>query len=389
MTVCFVCFNFIDSNLRKQPWRYVYELALAYEDEAIVLTDADGGGIDDLEIRTVEKVWAPTGPSRQLLDSINRIGPDAVVSLIGATTCLRPRNLATELDCPTIGLFAGPVYDLADIAAVGAREFVRNFEYIDVHLVGSLTPEFAIRRALTAYDAVAVQTDSTRERLCSIAPDATIQTIRTGISEEDLRIPAEESAPVPCLDSDEQSVLYFTSPLTLRGTDTLVRAMANLDESNRCKLVILSRQDDGGLSYEERHLTELATKLGIQDQFQLVAKNLTPNGIRQCLSAATVVSLPYKLVLSNVPISVLETMAVGTPVVTTAVDGLPEIVDEPKQLVPPTEPIALSRALASILTSRELQEELSSHNRTRMSGYDRWDDSRARLVQLVEDSLHG
>ena len=389
MTVCFVCFEFAERNLRKQPWRYVHELARAYGDEAVVITDVEGDSVGGIDVRTVEQLWTPTGPSRPLLDAIASLNPEVVVSLTGVTTCLRPRTLATELDCPTIGLFGSTVYDLTDIAAIGVGEFVRNFEYVRGHLLGALTPAFALRRALSAYHTVVVQTDSARERLRSIAPRATIETIRTGISEEDLSIPAGESTPIPRLEGDEPSVLYFTSPLTLRGTDTLVRAMAKLDESVPGELVILSRQDGGGLSDEEQYLTELADELGIRDRFHLVAKNLTPEGIRQCLSAATVVSLPYKLVLSNVPISILETMAVGTPVVTTRVDGLPELVDESRQLVPPADSDALARTLETILTNEQIQEELGQHNRTRMERYDRWDDSRARLVELVEGAVDG
>ena len=60
------------------------------------------------------------------------------------------------------------------------------------------------------------------------------------------------------------------------------------------------------------------------------------------------------------PLSVMEYMGAGRPVVATRVGGLPEVVEDGRQglLVPPRDPAALADALARLLDDRELRERL-------------------------------
>ena len=60
------------------------------------------------------------------------------------------------------------------------------------------------------------------------------------------------------------------------------------------------------------------------------------------------------------PLSVMEYMGAGRPVVATQVGGLPEVVEHGRQglLVPPRDPAALADALARLLDDRELRERL-------------------------------
>ncbi|MBA3787777.1 MAG: glycosyltransferase family 4 protein [Actinobacteria bacterium] len=64
----------------------------------------------------------------------------------------------------------------------------------------------------------------------------------------------------------------------------------------------------------------------------------------------------------NFPHTLVEALAVGTPVVATAVGGVPEIVRDGENglLVPPGDPLALAAALRRYLEDPELQERLRS-----------------------------
>ena len=64
----------------------------------------------------------------------------------------------------------------------------------------------------------------------------------------------------------------------------------------------------------------------------------------------------------NLPHAAVEALAVGTPVVSTAVGGVPEVVhdDENGLLVPPSDAAALAAAMRRVLDDDELRARLAA-----------------------------
>src|SRR5204862_7796339 len=85
-----------------------------------------------------------------------------------------------------------------------------------------------------------------------------------------------------------------------------------------------------------------------------VAEGVIFTGFRsdvpRILDAIDVVALPS--LYEGMPLTVIEAAAAGRPVVATAVDGTPEVVQDGRTgyLVPPADPPALARALCALLT---------------------------------------
>ncbi|MDQ0285987.1 glycosyltransferase involved in cell wall biosynthesis [Desulfofundulus luciae] len=88
--------------------------------------------------------------------------------------------------------------------------------------------------------------------------------------------------------------------------------------------------------------------------------------IPQILAAMDVFVLPS--ITEGLPLTILEAMAAGKPVVATQVGGLPEVVvdGETGFLVPPRDPQALARALAQLLLERQKAEEMGQKGRQRV-----------------------
>ena len=78
------------------------------------------------------------------------------------------------------------------------------------------------------------------------------------------------------------------------------------------------------------------------------------------MAAADLVTLPSYM--EGCPNVVLEALACGRPVVATNVGGIPEIMnDKCGRLVPPRDPAALARALASVLDATWDAAAISAH----------------------------
>jgi glycosyltransferase involved in cell wall biosynthesis len=106
---------------------------------------------------------------------------------------------------------------------------------------------------------------------------------------------------------------------------------------------------------EERALTLLAAQLGIADfvQFQGCVQDVTPY-----LRGADVFVFPSRY--EGLPLALMEAMAAGLPVVASAVPGNTDLVQDNVTglLVSPGDPIALSAAIARVLTDAELADSL-------------------------------
>ena len=84
----------------------------------------------------------------------------------------------------------------------------------------------------------------------------------------------------------------------------------------------------------------------------------------------------------------LEAMAIGTPVVATAVGSLPEVLGDAACLVPAADSSALVDALAAVLDDDELHRTLAAKGRTNAARFS-WAACAAGLVDLYRDARDG
>jgi len=147
--------------------------------------------------------------------------------------------------------------------------------------------------------------------------------------------------------ADERILLYVGRFDPIKGIDRLLEAMAHLKRVKGIRLVIIG--GDGPETAEYRRLQKIAVERGIQNSVVFVGrieqKNLPPY-----YSAADVLVVPsYSESFGLVG---LESLACGTPVVTTDVGAMPYIVREGEtgRIVADAAPRSLAHAVETALT---------------------------------------
>ena len=150
-----------------------------------------------------------------------------------------------------------------------------------------------------------------------------------------------------------------------KGLPNLLEALARLDAAFRRPLVLMGR--DWG---ERAHLEARARELGVSDLVRYLGHVESPAAYRGVIRRARALVLPSEWEAFGLVL--LEAMAAGTPIVATAVGGVPDVLDGGRagRLVPYGDTAALAEALRSVTTDASETERLRAAATQRVLGFD-------------------
>ena len=151
--------------------------------------------------------------------------------------------------------------------------------------------------------------------------------------------------------ADERLVVLVGKLSEPKGHDVALQAFAGLPANLGVRLAFV------GAGPLARELRELSLSLAVDPRVRWVGE-ADAAGALAWLQAADVVMLPSRH--EGLPITLLEAMALGKPVVATTVGGIPEVVEHQRTawLIPPSAPDALAAALTHLLENPTLAAAL-------------------------------
>lgn len=169
-------------------------------------------------------------------------------------------------------------------------------------------------------------------------------------------------------------VMFLGTPRAYKGVDDLVDAVARL--GGRAVLVLVGAD-----------LAGAAARRWAAAPHVLVRGPVPFDEVPRWLVAADVVAVPQRATadtVGQVPAKLFDAMALGRPIVSTAVSMIPEILDGCGLLVPPGDPPALAGALQRLLDHPDEAAALGRRARERCEARYSFRAARATLVPLVE-----
>jgi len=191
--------------------------------------------------------------------------------------------------------------------------------------------------------------------------------------------------PVPKLDNDHRymtlsgyyTILFVGRLEYVKGVDVLLEAFACLPDN--CKLLIAG---DGS---QRKALETLAGRLQVHDRVEFLGFR---TDVQRLMTSVDCVVLPSRW--EGLPMVLLEAMAVGAPVVASAVGGIPEIVEHEVTgwLVPPEDPMRLAYALKGVLKDRAKSHYVGEKARKRIIESYSVETVAKRTISLYWEVLH-
>jgi glycosyltransferase involved in cell wall biosynthesis len=211
----------------------------------------------------------------------------------------------------------------------------------------------------------AAESESSRSYMARIARPADrskVAVVRNGIDPGLFR---------PRLEEPPDGVGLTVSRLVeKKGLDTLIDACGLLAERGRdFRWEVIGEgplRRRLGDRTEALHLRSRVALLGSRDQKQ----------VRDAYGRARLFVLPCREMENGdrdcLPVAILEALAVGVPVISTPISGIPEVVRDGESglLVPPNDPEALSAAIERVLSDHALRDRLVSGGREAVAAFD-------------------
>jgi glycosyltransferase involved in cell wall biosynthesis len=332
----------------------------------------------------------PGGAERMLLSLAGNLGDgyESTVGL-GRPGWLQAQVKSSGLSCELVG--GNGLGDLGVITTLTRLARIKNIDVIHAHefymnaigsVVSSLTgvPLIATvhgksyypekRRRCAAYRMVAVKAG----RMVVVSQDLKSFFCRsTGIQADRVQVVYNgiDSQPLSGFTRDPELLRSCGIPrdalivgtvgnlYPVKGHIHLIRAIPMiLKQRSNTHIVILGR------GAQDELLRSEAVALGVQGHMHLLGyREDTP----RWLAAMDIFTLPS--LSEGLPLSLLEAMGAGVPVVVTAVGGMPEVVTHGTTglIVPPADSQALASTISSLLSNRPYAAELGAAGRRLVS----------------------
>ena len=229
------------------------------------------------------------------------------------------------------------------------------------HLHGSYPSRTITLLGRAVSTTIVVVSEATRAEQCALPSGGRVVVLHNGIVDSPARDAARRLPK-----ADEKLVVTGARHHPDKGLDVLLRAAAILRERRPQVRVVIAGAGQPGYEAHSEELRALAARLALDETVEFAGA--VPDPLELWRSADVYVQPSRR---ESFGLGVVEAMSVGTPVVTTAVGGMLEIVEPDRSglQVAAEDPQALAEAIDAVLADASLASTLSTGGRARAATF--------------------
>ncbi len=182
---------------------------------------------------------------------------------------------------------------------------------------------------------------------------------------------------VPSVNSSDIKIMCPAHFIPRKSQSTLIQA-ASVVQKSGFKVHIIFAGDGPDLPACQK----LCQDLNVKADFLGIVPN---SSILDMYREGSVDMMVLPSLAEGIPVSLMEAMAYGVPVIATAVDGVPELLsDNCGLMIQPKQPDELAKAIISIATNMELAATLSQNGRKRIEQHFNQPEIVKQLVEQMQ-----
>lgn len=386
--ICVVVYNLTETNRKLQPWRYLLELFNTIDNkyEIHFLTNSTfKNELFPYKIHSDIKI-SPY-KNKKLIKTIKAINPEIIFWWASKKTFLY-KKVFKILNKNIILYYTGPIYYFKS-------EIFPVLKYISLkdiyhYVIDSLIPLRFLKNLINSsvINKTVVMTKRNYERFIQAGTDPEkVIIIPQGYSARSLTrfyshdISFKSTASIV----DKITILYMGRATPLRGVEFLIRSFGELlkriPSSKRVSLHVLSRDSDENYI---RKLKLLVNSLALEPYINIENGWLERDNLELYMYESRFLVMPFLLVPSEIPISILEYLSLGKPVIAPDLDGIPELLESGCGIVyKHYDQDALTDAMFKLIMDDELYNKLCKNSRAFINNYYTWDSLKIKLSKIL------
>lgn len=401
LNVVIICWDFNGNSILQQPWRHIYEISRRMVERGIATTvisnrinsdQPETETINGIRIRRIYHRLLVLFFRRDLLrKTIMAEKPDVIVWCGDPLTTLFLPSL--RIGKPVIWSADNDFCSFEILARVSPREILfPGHRLLWQQFLSCLFPRFVLAQIANSklISKIQVPSNQLKMSLTRIGINASkIEIIPSSIDEDYFStIEITDLSERFRLDPDNFIITYFGSPCTLRGTDTLLYSIPRIiRKTDKITVVILSRRlskETAELLLEEEFLRKIVKQEGIAQFVRIMPGITDKRDLKELLYVSDVVVLPFKIIFSQVPLSVLEAMAMGKTVITTDIGPLTDIIGKNRGLtVKSSDAAGLASAIAYLIEHQEESKQIGINAKEFALNMPNWDEVVSQNINLI------
>jgi len=388
MKFAFLTYGLTAHNTHLMPWRYVLEIAnglIQMGHKAIIVSDTCKDRVPFDSTPVIQTGGKFSKQNTLYLECIKKFNPDVIYFPVARRCAISSMALFHDT-IPHIAYFPSAWYK----PGITFRMF-RELPLKDAvtYVIESLIPGSILVKALREKNVRGIATIShhtTNHFIKCGWPESQIRVFPPGLDSIDAdKLQARVFLKYLSRIAGTKYILFMGPAKAIRGIYFLLRAFDRAaNAANDIKLVCLMRHDNNS---EWQRLRNTVKNLRNSDRILIIEDKINKHDLTCFIRSSRAVALPFLLVPSEIPLSVIETLAKDKPILISETGGTSDFVGKAGITVSPNDIDSLAEGILAICSNEALYETMLKETRNIISRLPTWEKLSQNYLEFTERML--